>query len=272
MLLIFPAYPKVMTVIVAFASAAIISIFVQRYFSKYVQKYVLKNKAGYEAVYKLVQKLVIIGIFGVATYISALSAFPQLGAYLASTLIAAGFLSVVVGLAAQKTLENLFAGFSIAFSKPFRLGDAVVIRNEYGTVEDITLRQTVLKTWDNRRLVIPNSVLDEEIIINYSLNDEKKLFNITLNVPYDTDIDKVSRIMVDEARKHKGVSKELKPIFQLLDFAESAMTLRLLFISKDQPTAFNAGVDIRRAIKRRFDKEGIRFSVPTRYIVGSKQH
>lgn len=260
-------FAQLTTAAIAFAVAVGLSLFVKRYFSRYVRRFVIRKKAGSEGIYRLLQKIIIVIIFIVALYVSLYSVFPQAGSALASTLVAAGFLSVVIGLAAQKTLENLFAGFSIAISKPFKLGDAVVIRGEYGGIEDITLRQTIMRTWDNRRLVIPNSVLDNDVVINYSMKDPKKLYNITVGVTYDTDVEKVAKIMVDEARRHKDVLKELDPIFQVLDFSEGAITLRLLFMSKDQPTAFNAAVDIRRSIKRRFDKAHIRFSAPARYVV-----
>jgi small-conductance mechanosensitive channel len=159
------------------------------------------------------------------------------------------------------------AGTDVYKNSPIRIGDQVIVRGEYGTVEEVTPRFTIIKTWDNRRQVIPNQVLDSEVLINYTLTDPKKLFTLMFYVPYDTNLDKAHEIMVQEAREHPNVLKTLDPIFQVLDFSEGAIALRLLFLSKDQPTAFNTGCDLRLSIKRQFDKEGIKLSCPVRYII-----
>jgi small conductance mechanosensitive channel len=159
------------------------------------------------------------------------------------------------------------AGTAVYKNSPIRVGDQVIVRGEYGTIEDVTPRFTIIKTWDNRRQVIPNQILDKEVLINYTLTDPQKLFTLMFYVPYDTDLDKARKIMVQEAREHPNVLKTLKPIFQVLDFTEGAIALRLLFMAKDQPTAFNTGCDLRFSIKRQFDKAGIKLSCPSRYIV-----
>ena len=158
--------------------------------------------------------------------------------------------------AGQETYKNL----------PVRLGDQVSIRGEWGTVEQVTPRFTIVRTWDNRRQTIPNSVLDQEVFINYTLTNTQKLFPVVFYVSYEADLDKAKEIMVDEAQAHPGVLKSLKPIFQVLEFAPNAITLRLLFMAKDQPTAFGAGCDLRFSIKKRFDKEGIRLSRPVVWV------
>lgn len=176
----------------------------------------------------------------------------------------------------DKTLEALTelrkkAGTTVYKHFPIRVGDNVVIRGEWGTVEEVTQRYTVIRIWDNRRQVIPNHILDNEVVINYTLTDPKKLFPVTLFVPYDTDLNKAREIMVEEARKHPNVLKTLDPIFQVLDFTEGAIMLRLLFLAEDQPTAFTTGCDLRLAIKKRFDETGIKLSCPTRYIAPDSQ-
>lgn len=258
---------EIVQIVVALIIACILSLLIKRYFSNLIKKYVVKEHAGKETAFRLLERLAIAFIFFIAIFFSASRIYPGLGAFLSSALLAAGFLAIVVGLAAQRTLGNIFAGFNIILTRPIKIGDAVVLRNEYGTVEDISLRHTIIKTWDNRRMIIPNSVLDEEVIINYTINDPKKLFGITIGVPYDTDLEKVEKIMTDEARNHPNALKELNPIFQVLDFSEGSITLRLLFLAKDQPTAFNTAVDLRKKIKKRFDKAKIKFSMPARYII-----
>lgn len=258
-------------IVSAFVLAALASFIIRRYFSNLVKKYVVKEQSGKETAFRLLERTSIVIIFAVAFFFAASLVYPGIVGFLSSMLLAAGFLAIVIGLAAQRTLGNIFSGFNIALTRPIRIGDAVVIRNEYGNVEDITLRHTIIHTWDNRRLVIPNSVLDEEMIINYTLNDEKKLFSIVFSVPYDTDVEKVEEIVKTVARNHPDVLKELDPIFQVLDFSEGSVSLRLLFLSKDQPTAFNAGVAIRKEMKKKFDEEKIKFAMPARYIIQNEE-
>jgi small-conductance mechanosensitive channel len=175
--------------------------------------------------------------------------------------------AVLIDTAIAVTRElRMKAGTDVYKDSPLRIGDQVIVRGEYGTVEDMTPRFTILKTWDNRRQIIPNQILNNEVLINYTLNDPTKLFTIMFYVPYDTDLDRAHSIIIAEARKHPNVLKTLNPIFQVLDFAEGAIALRLLFLSKDQPTAFNTGCDLRLSIKREFDKQGIKLSCPARYI------
>jgi small-conductance mechanosensitive channel len=158
------------------------------------------------------------------------------------------------------------AGPEIYKSSPIRIGDQVVIRGEFGTVEKITPRTTIVKTWDNRRQVIPNHVLDNEVLINYTLTDKSKLFPVVFNVTYNTDLDQAKAIMIEEARNHSNVLKDIDPVFQVLEFSETAISLRLLFFAKDQGTAFGTGCDLRFSIKKRFDEVGIKLSCQAMFI------
>jgi small-conductance mechanosensitive channel len=158
------------------------------------------------------------------------------------------------------------AGATVYSDFPVRIGDQVIIRGEFGTVENVTPRYTTIKTWDNRRQVIPNTVLENEVVINYTLTDPVKLFPITFAVPYDTDVETAKKITVEQAQAHPNVLKSLTPIFQVLDFSQGAITLRLLFLAKDQSTAFTTACDLRLTIKKKFDEAGLKLSCPALYI------
>lgn len=80
----------------------------------------------------------------------------------------AGALGLVLGLAAQSTLLNIISGVVLSFSQPLRLGNAVIMDDDFGYVEEITLMQTFIRTWDNRRIIVPNDVLSNRIIQNWS--------------------------------------------------------------------------------------------------------
>ncbi|MEM3509685.1 MAG: mechanosensitive ion channel family protein [Nitrososphaerales archaeon] len=223
-----------------------------------------------ETMFRLLNRLLVSLIYIVGGLVALSIIYPGVTGALSTLLLGAGFLGIVVGLAAQRVLGNLLSGININLAHPIRVGDAVMIKGEYGFVTDITLRHTVIRTWDNRRLIIPNSVLDDEVIINYTLEDPKKLFGIVLYVPYDTNIERVAQIMIEEAKKHPDVLPDLAPIFQILNFEKESIQLRLLFMAKDQGTAFRTAVELRRSIKKRFDEEGIKMSCVTNYIIPSQ--
>lgn len=213
-----------------------------------------------EPMLKIVKKIIISLIILIGLYSATSIIFPGIGAATTGLLVGAGFFGIVIGLAAQDTIGNILSGISIAISKPFKIGHAVLIKGEYGNVEDMTLRHTIIRLWDNRRIVIPNSVLNKEVIINYSMKDPKMLVIVEVPVSYDSDTEKASKIMIEEAKKNPNCLKEMEPVVSILDFGDLGLKMRLLAMAKDQPTAFGTACQLREAIKKRFDKAGIEFA------------
>jgi len=233
----------------------------------YVQELV-SREPKLVTIYTFLRRLALSVIIFTGAIIATFAAFPAAGAALASLLIAAGFVSIVVGLAAQSSLSNIISGITISLSQPFRIGDAVVFRNDFCFVEDIKLSHTVLRTWDNRRLMVPNSILQSEVIINYSINDPTMLVPLTVQVSYESDLEKAMNIMVDIARKHPDFlpAPDL-PQVVVMEFADSGIVLRLLSRAKDQPTAFMMARDLLFQIKKEFDANGIEIPYPRRFLV-----
>mgnify|MGYP000145909085 CR=1 FL=1 len=214
--------------------------------------------------------LLIIALIGVSTV--TFTVFPQLGGFATSLLVTAGFASIVIGLAAQSSLSNLISGFLIALTQPLRIGDAVMFKGDFCIVEDIKLIHTVLRTWDNRRLIVPNSTLQSEVIVNYSIKDPTMLVPIFVQISYESDLKKAMDIMVDIARKHP----DCMPIGDLpnvvvMEFQDSGILLRLLSRAKDQPTAFRMARDLLYQIKLEFDRNNIEIPYPRRYLVPDKK-
>ena len=223
---------------------------------------------------KVTQVLIYIIGLGLVFY-----SIPDLRAVSVGMFASVGVIGIVVGFAAQETLANLVAGVSLAVFQPFRLGDKLRITGEYGVVEDITLRHTVIRTWENKRIVIPNHIISKEPIINYSIGDEKILKFLDVSISYDSDIDLARRIMMDEVKKHPDVldintSKDIStpgiPIVRIKELGDSGVTLRLLFWAPDQAVATRTGYDLLESIKKRFDKEGVEIPFPHRTIVYKK--
>ncbi|MEL4305704.1 mechanosensitive ion channel family protein [Methanococcoides sp. LMO-2] len=195
----------------------------------------------------------------------------------------AGFAGIVIGMAAQNTLSNIIAGISLATFRPFRVGDLLTIHGEYGRVTDITLGYTKIRTWDNRRLNIPNHIISDEAIINWSIDDPSVNWTIEVGISYDSDIDLARRIMIDEARKHPEVMSyedllHYQPHTKLGDeisvlvteLADFSVNLKLYVWVRDRSVAYGTGCELKEAIKKSFDAEGVEIPFPYRTIVYKK--
>jgi len=227
----------------------------------------------------IIESLVTITIYIIALLV-IINSVAELRAYGVSLLAGVGFSAIIIGFAAQETISNIIAGLLIAIYRPFRVSDRIMFKDNFGRVEDITLRHTVMKTWENKRLVIPNSLISKEMITNYTFKGEKILMHIDMNISYDADIDKARKIMIGEAKKHPDyfdphqdspLAKKGEPVkVRLRDFGDSSVILRLYFWSKNYPTGFKAACDLRESIKKRFDKEGVEIPFPYRTLVYKK--
>ncbi len=266
-----PTLWQILLFVVGLAIVLVIHKLISIIIFRRMQK-LLAKQPKLSTTYAFVRKLlgVIIILIGVISVTFA--AFPEARGITASLFVAAGFASIVVGLAAQSTLSNLMSGVMIALSQPFRLGDAVVFKNEFGFIEDIQLLHTQIRTWDNRRLVVPNGIFQTEVVTNYTSVDSTMLAPVLVQVSYESDLDKAMKIMVDVAKRHPNCL----PIGDLpnavvMEFADSGINLRLLSRANDQPTAFMMARDLMLQIKKKFDANGIEIPYPRRYLVAGKE-
>lgn len=214
--------------------------------------------------------LAVIALIGVA--VVTFTSFPSAGATVASLFVAAGFASIVVGLAAQSSLSNIFAGMIVSTSQPFRISDAVLFQMPWGAewcwVEDLRLSYTILKTWDNRRLVIPNQLFLTTPLVNYTMTDQSKLCTVFMQVPYEADLDTVIAVMKEEASMHpSAVPTKGLPVVHVMEYDQSGIQLRLLSKAPDQGTNFQMSKDLLYSIRKRLLEKGISIQYPRREIV-----
>ncbi len=229
--------------------------------------------------FRIAENLVSLIIYTLAVIFIVYS-IPELKSLSFSLLAGVGFAAIVIGFAAQEVVSNLLSGVLIAIFQPFRVGDRMMFEGEFGTVEDITLRHTVIKTWKNIRLVVPNSAINKATITNYSLKEEKILETLEIGISYDSDIDRARKIMLEEAKKHPDFfdprekteisSKKDSVKVRVIELGEYFVKLRLYFWAKDKPAAFRMSCDLLESIKKRFDREGIEIPFPYRTLVYKK--
>lgn len=207
-----------------------------------------------------------------------ISLIPQLRTLAVTLFAGAGILIAIIGFAAQEAFSNIIGGVFIIIFRPFRVDDMIKVGNlEYGIVEDITLRHTVILSFQNKRIIIPNSVISSDTIINDSIEDTTVCKFIEIGISYDSDLDLATKIIQEESEKHrfsfdhrtKSEITEGEPIIEirLLGFEDSAVALRAYVWCKDPVNVFRMHSDINKAVKKRFDLEGIEIPFPHRTLV-----
>ncbi|MDS0283556.1 mechanosensitive ion channel family protein [Haloarcula onubensis] len=182
-------------------------------------------------------------------------------------LVGAGFLGIVVGFAARQTLGSLIAGFVLMFSRPFTIGDWVVIGDQEGIVTDITIFNTRLENFDGEFVVIPNDRVSDSAITNRS---RKGLLRLTLDVgvDYEVDVDAAKELAREAMMDVTDVVDSPPPQVVPKAFGDSAVVLELRFWI-DHPTPprkWRAVSAVVRAVKAAFDEAGIDIPFPQRTL------
>lgn len=199
---------------------------------------------------------VFVWLFALMLYAHMIPALDRLGtAILASVSVA----SIVIGLAAQSTLANFIAGLSMIFYRPFRLGDRVQISAptglETGIVEDVSLGYTVLQTFDNRRVIISNSVMANTIMVNLTAVHPRVMAIVPFSIAYDANIDHARDIALHLAEAHDNVQEVVGCPVTLLNSSSVDLSLRVW--CADSTIAAGVKYDLTEQIKKRFEAEGI---------------
>ncbi|MBN1320969.1 MAG: mechanosensitive ion channel family protein [Thermoleophilia bacterium] len=213
---------------------------------------------GVETRLRMIQRLSAVALFFVAVglvfWIMDVSALKRVAVGMFAS---AGVVGIALGFAAQTTMANLVSGVIIAFAQPIRLGDRVRIDGEDGTVESIGLFYTHIRTWDNRRLVIPNKILSDQSIRNYTLVDPRMPALVLLRLEYDADVEAVRTILLDEARSHPLFLPDPEPSVQVVDADDLGVSVRLAAWAATQADAWTLAVDVRESAVRRLAASGV---------------
>ena len=177
------------------------------------------------------------------------------GVPMASLVTIIGSCAVAIGLALQGGLSNIAGSLMILIFKPFKVGDFISTNGMDGTVKAITMFYTTITTIDNKIVQLPNGSLSNSNIINYSANPKRRI-DIDLSVSYDSDIDKVKKVIMDVINKQKLILDDEEKFVRLRFHAESALifTLRVWVNTPDYWTVY---FDLMEELKKEFDKNHI---------------
>lgn len=193
---------------------------------------VLKKERLRGKLFLIFLKGIIIAVVWAVAGLTVLSGIPAFSKTWETAVASSGIAAVVMGLAAQSTLANVFAGIALSASRPFDIGDRIKIDSyDPGFVENITLRHTVIKTYQNEIIYIPNSIVGSSTVVNYTQEDSFS-YPIRVSVAYGTDMKKAMDVMADaitEHPKHHG----RRPVVLCKSCDDSGVTLQALVETKD---------------------------------------
>ena len=191
----------------------------------------------------------------------------------ATLLTSSSLLVAIVGFAAQQVLADVISGVMLSWSRPFNLGEKVNISSLgiSGIVEDLTVRHTVIRTYHNSRMIIPNSVINKAIVENSNYNNDYIGNYMEIAVSYESDLDHAIEVMRDTIASHPLVAdiREDRTVgnkvnVAVKELAQDGIILKATVWTENIDDNFTACSEIRRLIKMNFDAEGI--SIPYRHV------
>jgi small-conductance mechanosensitive channel len=188
--------------------------------------------------------LVIIGVFTLASMLMVFDSVRQFGT---SILASAGIAGIIVGFAAQRSIATLLAGFQIALTQPIRIDDVVIVENEWGRIEDITLTYVTVRLWDLRRLVVPITYFIERPFQNWTRASAELLAGVHLHVDYTVPLgplrQELTRILAESPYWDRKVN-----VLQVTDAREHTLEVRALASAVDASSAWNLRCEVREKL------------------------
>ena len=172
-------------------------------------------------------------------------------------------LSVGIGFGLQYIAADIASGFILLFERPIRIGDRVTIGEDEGDVQSINLRTTVVNTNDRIAIIVPNSKLVSQRVVNWSYGDPRARIAIPIGAAYDSDIELVTETLIEATHGVGNVLEEPKPRVQLLKFGDYSLDFRLLVWTNQPRRHVQIRSDINYRIARLFRERGIRIPYPT---------
>ena len=255
---------------VGFIITFLITVVIAKIFTTILEKLVdhaMKKDARASMPFKYLLKILRTVIYVIATFAILMNVKP-LQSISTAILGATSVMTVVVGLAAQETFGNFIAGFFIVIYQPFHVGDMVNLpeKNISGTVIEITFRHTILNTIENTKIIVPNSTMNSAIVEDKAFGQKTYIRYLVLSVAYNTDIDKLERVITDvvvntdgviDTRSAEAKEKNLPINITVNEFLDSGIQIRFPFTTKSLGKSVETASKIRKALLVAFRENGI---------------
>ncbi|PRY15101.1 mechanosensitive ion channel family protein [Kineococcus rhizosphaerae] len=194
-------------------------------------------------------KRVVVALIVVVAVAAVLLTIPGARGIGTSVLASAGLLSVVAGLAAQTSLSNVFAGLQIAFTDGLRVDDVVVVEEEFGNVEDITLTYVVVRLWDQRRMILPSTYFTTKPFANWTRNSSELIGSVEVDVDWDAPFDELRSYVEGFVAEHPLWNGQTYAL-QVTDARNSVLTVRILVSANSGGELFDLRCAVREEIVR----------------------
>jgi small conductance mechanosensitive channel len=230
---------------------AVVCLLVARYLTKFLETAIDRSpiETTIASFLKPVLRVVIY-------FIAGLMIADKLGFDVTSIVAFASVLSAAFALAAQGALSNLFGGILMLFTKPFVVGDYVIAGGVEGTVQEISLFNTVLTTIDNKRVTIPNGTISAGTITNCSTEGKRRV-DLEISASYDAPVEKVKDSIQEAIAATEGtLSEPAEPFVRLYKYGDSAITY-IVRVWSNNADYWNVYFDLLENIKVYFDKNGV---------------
>jgi|TARA_B110000116_G_scaffold231906_1_gene215061 small conductance mechanosensitive channel len=198
-----------------------------------------------------------------------IAAISQIGVQTTSLIAVMGAAGLAIGLALQGSLSNFAAGVLIVVFRPYRMGDFVEVAGISGSVVQVQILSTILKTGDNKQIVVPNAQIMNSIITNYSANNTRRV-DMIIGVSYDDNLDKVRDTLRELVNADSRIMQDPECLIAVAELADSSVNffVRPWVASSDY---WAVKFDLTESIKKRFDQDGISFPFPQRDVHLYKQ-
>lgn len=238
---------------------AIVTLLIGLWIIKHLLKIVTKS-LNYKKVEISLQKFVVAllgAIFKILLFISVIS---MIGIKMTSFIAILGAMTFAVGMALQGSLANFAGGVLIILFKPFKVGDYITAQGYSGTVNDILLFNTILKTVDNVTIMIPNGGLAAGSITNYSI-EAKRRVDLSFGIGYDDDLKKAQNLILEIAASDERIMKDPAPFVRVGELADSSINFTVRVWVKS-PDYWDVHFDLIERVKLVFDENNISIPFP----------
>jgi small-conductance mechanosensitive channel len=188
--------------------------------------------------------MAVIGIFTLASMLMVFESVRQFGT---SILASAGIAGIIIGFAAQRSISTLLAGFQIALTQPIRIDDVVIVENEWGRVEDISLTYVTVRIWDLRRLIVPIGYFIERPFQNWTRTSADILGTVFLHVDYTVPLQPL-REELDRILAASPLWDGKVKVLQVTDAKPQTLELRALASAADASAAWDLRCEIREKL------------------------
>lgn len=240
----------------------VIGLFIARMMRRLVTK-VLARAIHNKTINGLFSSIIYFALVGIVLF-TVLSVL-KLDKAVTSILAGAGLLGLAIAFAFQDIAANFMCGIFISLRKPMKIGDIVLLKDYMGKVEEINLRDTVLRTFQGQMVIIPNKDVFQNPIENFSILGKRRL-DLTIGVSYGDDLRKVKEITLDAVKDIANLSDEDETTMHFREFADSSINfiIRLWIKSPEQKAFLEAGSEAIICIKEAYEKNDIMIPYPIR--------